>query len=322
MRSGTTGRATPGDGVYPERFLDLVDPPPFVDLLGDPDLLKAPAMVAVVGSRRATLYGRRIAEQLSREWASMGVVVVSGLAMGIDAATHEGALAAGGGTVAVLGSGIRRPTPRSNAGLARRIEARGLLLSEFAPDADARPFHFPRRNRLIAALAGAVVVVEASRRSGALITVDHALDLGREVFAVPGPVDREQSVGTNALIRDGARPLLDAEELVAHMGWTLPEAAPGGSRDPSRESAVGGLSHSEARILAALTAAGGVVASATESLGIPPREVQRILTELELAGWVRRGPPGVYQMSRRRVAPSGASSPAKMVSPVAAGRRR
>ena len=173
------------DEVCPERLSHLVDPPPVWFARGRLELLLRPA-VTIVGSRRSTAYGRRSAEALAAQMALRGITVVSGLAFGIDGASHRGALEARGDTIAVLGSGVDLIQPASHRRLGERVAREGLLLSEFLPGEPARTHHFPRRNRILAALGGAVVVVEAAEKSGAMITVEHALDLGRDVYAVPG----------------------------------------------------------------------------------------------------------------------------------------
>ena len=207
-----------GDPLYPPNLHHLVDPPPLLFLRGDPALLRIPS-VTIVGSRKATPTGRRTAERLARGISEREVPVLSGLALGIDAAAHRGALEGPGGTVAVLGSGPDLAYPRSNRRLFLRIVEEGLVVSEFPPGEKARPHHFPRRNRILAALADTVVVVEAGKRSGALITVDHALDLGREVYAVPGSLDSPQSLGSNRLLTDGAGAATSVEDLAPALRW-------------------------------------------------------------------------------------------------------
>lgn len=197
-----------GAASYPPRLTNLPDPPPVLYALGRTDLLRGPC-VAVVGSRAATVYGRRVARSLGAMLAGNGSCVVSGMALGIDGEAHRGALP--GPTAAVLGSGVDVASPPSQAGLYREILRHGVILSEFRPGTRAEPHHFPRRNRIIAALAADVIVVEASRRSGALITASFALELGREVHAVPGPIDRPTSAGTNRLIADGAGVIVGLE---------------------------------------------------------------------------------------------------------------
>ncbi len=204
-------RGRPG---YPAVLEHLHDPPALLFARGEPAFLERPA-VAIVGSRRSTAYGDDVARMLGRDLARAGVVVVSGLARGIDAAAHQGALPT---TIAVLGCGIDVTYPRTNARLQERIAAEGLLLSEFMPGEPALRHNFPRRNRIIAALARGVVVVEAAAGSGSLITVEHAVSIGRDVLAVPGPVGRSTSEATNALLRDGARLVLGVEDVLDEIG--------------------------------------------------------------------------------------------------------
>ena len=213
--------ATPRDANYPPRVLALEHPPDPLWIDGDPAALATRA-VAIVGTRRMTAYGERVARELASACASAGVVVVSGFAQGVDSAAHRGALDAGGRTVAVLGEGIalfvatvrgrRRP-------LVPRVRASGALVSQYAPNFCAQPWTFVRRNATIAALAEAVVVIEAGERSGALITAQDARRLGRPLFAIPGPIDSSASVGTNALIASGqARALVGADALLEGLG--------------------------------------------------------------------------------------------------------
>jgi DNA processing protein len=274
-----TGRGLPG---YPGRLLHLADPPQVLFLKGRTELLGADG-TAVVGTRRATGGGRRFAARLGRILAREGIPVISGLALGIDGAAHRGALEGGGPTVAVLGNGVDRAHPSSHARLQARIGEEGLLVSEFPPGEGAAPHHFPRRNRILAALARAVVVVEAGARSGALITVDHALDLGREVFAVPGSVEWEQSKGTNGLIRDGARVLVRPEEFLE--GWeelVEPDGVRPGARSP--EDPPPPATPDPEGILPHLGAAPRPLDEISTVLGRAPSRVLRALSELELAG--------------------------------------
>ena len=170
--------------------------------------------VTVVGSRRAGAYGRDVAHELSRLLGSSGITVISGLALGVDSAAHEGALAGAGETVAVLGTGAERSYPRSRRHLYERIRAQGLVLSELPPGSPTFRWMFPARNRVMAALAGITVVVEAAERSGSLITAEMALDAGRQVGAVPGPVTSWRSSGTNKLLADGAAVVRDAQDVL------------------------------------------------------------------------------------------------------------
>jgi DNA processing protein len=203
----------------PRLLAAIHDPPPglFVRGAAPLELLTRPA-VAVVGARACSGYGGSVARMLGRELAAAGLVVVSGLARGVDGEAHRGALDAGGLTVAVLGCGIDRDYPAAHAQLARRIAETGLVVSEYAPGVEPAPWRFPARNRIIAGLCAATVVVEARERSGALITADLALEEGREVFAVPGEIGSALSAGTNALLKLGASPLVEVDDVLAAYG--------------------------------------------------------------------------------------------------------
>ncbi|MEJ2678185.1 MAG: DNA-processing protein DprA [Gemmatimonadota bacterium] len=206
---------TLGGPAYPERLLHLHDPPFCLFALGDLSLLERP-LVGVVGTRGHTEYGGEMARLLAAGLSRAGVVVVSGLARGIDGLAHGASLA--GGTVAVLGCGVDVVYPREHARLQALIGRQGLLLSEFLPGEPPDTYRFPQRNRLIAALARAIVVVEAGAKSGALSTARHAADLGRDIMAVPGRADRATSVGTNALIRDGSRLVTGPGDVLEELG--------------------------------------------------------------------------------------------------------
>jgi len=195
----------PGRPGYPKRLLDLRDPPSPLYIYGDAALFERPA-IAIVGSRKASLQGLYIASELSKGLAEAGFLIISGLARGIDGAAHCAALKSPvGKTAAICGTGLDRVYPYEHLALAEAVAHSGLLISEFPPGAGPKPFHFPRRNRLIAALALGVVVVEASNRSGSLITARLAAELGREVFAVPGSILGGYSEGCHSLIQNGAK---------------------------------------------------------------------------------------------------------------------
>jgi DNA processing protein len=261
---------------YPEALGNLHDPPPLLFLRGRAELLSRRSLT-VVGARRATARSRDVAERLGGALAGAGVCVVSGMALGIDGAVHRGALSAGGDTVAVLGRGADAPYPPSHHWLFRDIVERGLVVSEFAPGTPPLTHHFPRRNRILAALSEAVVVVEAGARSGSLITVDHALDLGLDVWSVPGPIDLAACRGSNRLLAEGAKPLLDVAGFVEHV-------AGGAAPAPARLEGPAG------EILAAVAEAPLSVDDLSAGLGLPAPDVLRLLTELELLGAVRRMP--------------------------------
>lgn len=300
-----------GEEEYPPELLELFDPPGGLFVRGGAlrrgdQEAGSPPRVAVVGARNCSPAGREVAWIIGRGLASRGVCVVSGGARGIDAASHEGALAAGdagrqgpgdgwegdgpeGGarprtpTVAVLGSGIDVPYPRDHRALLEAVARAGSLVSEYGPGVRARPFRFPARNRIVAGLARAVVVVEGARGSGALITADHALDLGRSVFAVPGPVTSELSWAPLELIRDGATMIRGAEDLLHDLDLVGPADPPGGGRDlPAALAGHGPSSPVVAvwRAMAGPTPA-DVIARAT---GLPLPEVMAALLALELQG--------------------------------------
>jgi DNA processing protein len=204
---------------FPPLLRAIHDPPAALFLRGEaePEVLARPA-VAIVGARACSGYGASVARRLGRELAAAGLVVVSGLARGIDAEAHRGALEAEGTTVAVLGCGIDRDYPAAHAELARRVATAGLVVAEYAPGAEPAPWRFPARNRIVAGLCAATIVVEARERSGALITADLALEEGREVFAVPGEITSSLSAGTNALLKLGAAPLTSETDVLASFG--------------------------------------------------------------------------------------------------------
>jgi DNA processing protein len=273
-----------GSERYPKSLLALVDPPGVLFLRGDLALLDRPA-IAIVGARRATPIGRRTAERIAAELSEHGVTVVSGLALGIDGAAHRGALSGPGGTIAVLGCGPDRAYPATNRGLFEEILERGLVVTEFFPGEAARPYNFPRRNRILAGLSAGVVVVEAAERSGALITVDHALDLGIEVFSVPGSVEAAQSKGSNHLLRDGAHLVTSGGDVLDIMEWPRmsPPASGGAEARPGSELS---------RVSRVLGPAPQPIHDIVPAVGLPVQTVLASLTRLEIEGRAVRGPDG------------------------------
>lgn len=211
-----------GSAQYPIELLDLRHPPSELYAMGNPAGLAHPR-VAIVGTRASTAYGERITRSLTRTLARAGVTVISGMARGIDGAAHRTALEEGGNTVAVLGTGIDVPYPVGHRQLHRVIAERGLVVSENPPGMRAHEGAFPKRNRIIAALAPVTIVIEAGFRSGALNTASQALELGRVVAAVPGPIDSEQSRGSNQLLRDGAVLIAAPEDALALLGVSAPK---------------------------------------------------------------------------------------------------
>jgi DNA processing protein len=204
------------DSEYPLLLKQLADPPPVLYVLGRKDLLNKPA-IAIVGSRAATAYGRKIAFNLAKKLSGFSLTVVSGLALGIDAESHAGALAGAGGTIAVLGCGLDVVYPRQNLPLFRKIAESGALVTEYPLGTRPEGFRFPARNRIIAGLSKGVVIVEAAKRSGSLITAQIALDCGREVFAVPGSIDSCKSEGTHWLLKQGAKLVQSATDIIEEL---------------------------------------------------------------------------------------------------------
>lgn len=282
----------PADEEFPAEVLELSDPPAGLFVRGAP-LTSMRPRVAIVGARRASVGGRDTARALARALADTGACTVSGGARGIDAEAHRGALAAGGSTVSVLGSGIDLLYPRHNAALFAEIEAAGAIVSEYPPGVPADAWRFPARNRIIAALSVAVVIVEGTRRSGSKITADHALDVGRDVFAVPGPITSELAEAPLQLIREGAGLIRGPDDLLADLGL-LPRVSRSAGGDSTANEADGtphaawpSLSAEQERVLTALVAAApaDMVADVT-GLAIPVTIAA--LSSLELRGLVRR----------------------------------
>lgn len=298
-----------GENDYPAALLDHPLPPPVLYLRGE--LPRAPA-VAIVGSRGMTPYGRRAAQHFARQLAGAGVVVVSGFARGVDTAAHRAALDAGGLTVAVLGCGIDVDYPRGNTELGVEIGHHGALLSEFPLASPPRSWHFPMRNRVIAALAASVVVIEAAPRSGSLITAHLALELGRDVYAVPGSIFEPLCEGTNELIADGALVARGPDDVLTALPLALqqqlfPVAQP--ARSPAiRESAgkpaltaAPALKGFAGKLHGALSEPPPEPTTAddlAEQLGVAVDKVLAGLLELELAGAVRRLPGPLYEAVR------------------------
>ncbi len=278
-----------GGPGYPERLAAIADPPAVLYQAGAPLDRLAPA-VAVVGSRRASSHGARFARRLAAGLAEAGVAVVSGLARGIDAAAHQGALDAGGATLAVFGSGLDVVYPPRHAELAAAILERGGWCSEQPLGAEPRPHHFPRRNRIISGLAAGVVVVEASERSGSLITARCALEQGREVFAVPGLPGAYTAQGTHGLLREGAK-------LVESVADVLQELAPGATMHP-QESAPAPPPPHLAALWQALEDAPLHIDEVAAKAGLPAAQAAAGLLELTLDGFAVEWPGRRYARSR------------------------
>jgi DNA processing protein len=293
-RIGAVGLPYPSPR-YPALLRSISDPPPLLLVRGSVEVLQRPT-VAIVGARAATTYGLGVARDLAGGLARSGIVVISGLARGIDAAAHEGALEADGTTVAVQACGPDITYPPEHRVLADRIASRGAVITELPPGRAPVAAHFPLRNRLISGLSLAVVVVEARPRSGSLITARHALDQGREVLAVPGPVTAPTSAGPNALLRDGARPVIELADVLDAIGLDSAKRMSGSDRtgDPNASSP------DQERILGLLREVPCTKDELLLALDWSPRRLAASLLDLQLDGRVVEDRDG-----RLRVAPRG-----------------
>ncbi len=280
------------DAAYPPPLLQLFDPPIVLLGWGQP-LAKHARHLAVVGARRMTSYGRQVTDQLIAGLAGNDVVVISGLALGVDGEAHRAALANGLVTWAVLGSGFGNLYPERHRDLALQIIANGgTLLSEYWPDAKPEAHHFPARNRIIAALADTVLVVEADQKSGSLITVDHALDLGRDIWSVPGNVTSRFSRGTNNLLRHGATLIANSEDMLAEWNWGT--AAAKAQEDLPRLKGAAQL------VYGALTDQVVSLDEIVDLSGLTTAEVLAALMELELGGWAEAAAAQSYRRTSVR----------------------
>jgi DNA processing protein len=277
---------TDGDPRYPDLLRQIHDPPPVLFLRGEP--LPCDAMsIAIVGSRHATRYGIEQAERLASSLARAGLTIVSGLARGIDAAAHRGALAAGGRTLAVLGSGLVSLFPPEHAGLADQVATSGAVLSEFPPRMPALAENFPRRNRIVTGLSLGVIVVEAADRSGALISARHAMEQNREVFAVPGRVDSRMSRGCHRLIRDGATLVESVDDVLEQLG-PLCQPVRADEQTVVRHPAELQLNEVEQQVLQAIEAEGTAVDTVVQTTNLPVHQVLATISVLEMRRLVVR----------------------------------
>jgi DNA processing protein len=264
------------DARFPAELEDLREnAPPHLWVRGSLDLLSVRPRVAIVGTRRATPYGQRVTRELTGAFVRAGACVVSGLARGIDATAHRTALELDGVTIAVLGTGLDIAYPVGHRDLQRTIARRGVLITELDPDEIGAPWTFPKRNRIIAALASLTIVVEGGPKSGALNTAEHALELQRTVAAVPGPIDQAQSAGTNQLIRDGAHMLASIEDALALAGLTSPPRAP--RVDPRGEDGL---------VWTALADGPLDLDSLCHRSGLPAAQCMAAVTRLEIGGCI------------------------------------
>ncbi|MDD5644768.1 MAG: DNA-processing protein DprA [bacterium] len=274
------------DEEYPDLLANLRQPPPVIYAKGNLSCLLKPA-VAVVGSRRASEYGKKTAYKISYETAARGINVVSGLARGIDINAHKGALDADGSTVAVLGSGILNIYPKENAGFAEKISEKGLLISEFTLKSNPTPGNFPRRNRIISALCSRVLIIEASLKSGSLITANFALEEGKDVYAVPGRIDSKLSEGSNQLIRDGAHCVARYDDFIfgmtdipMHRDKILPDTE--------------GLSPEEKNVMTLLESDELSIEDITVLSGINAADLSAVIFGLQMKKLVKKHPGNIF----------------------------
>ncbi len=277
---------------YPELLNQIHDPPLLIWVSGDPALLNQP-QIGIVGSRRASLSARRNAQRLGQDICRAGFVITSGGAAGIDSCAHEGALESGGKTVAVLGCGVDVVYPKHHSALFAQIEQKGALISEYPLGTQPRPGHFPRRNRIISGLSDAIVVVEAAEQSGSLITAEHALEQGRDVYAIPGDINNPNAAGCHRLIQDGAYLLSKAEDLLrslhpCHQAPAKPDIAPI-AVDPDMPDV-------QQQLLTLLSAEPQPLDVLSDYLKRPSHSLLEPLLELELAGWIQQEPGGYSRL--------------------------
>jgi len=272
------------DPLYPERLRTIYDPPVLLFVRGQWDRADFPA-IAVVGTRRATSYGRQISEWFARDLAGYGLTVVSGAARGVDTAAHRGALRSSGKTIAVLGCGIDVCYPRENRDLLEEIAASGAVISEYPPGTEPDSWRFPARNRIISGLSMGVVVIEAPEDSGALITVDFALEQGREIFAVPGNIDSGRSRGCHRLIKEGAHLVENPKEILQGLGLYVEEVP-----SPRQMAMPLDLPEEDIALLNLLSLQPKLLDQILEEIGLPSARVLSRLTFLELKGHIKRLP--------------------------------
>jgi DNA processing protein len=281
---------TLGDARYPQALLDAADPPLLLYAQGRFDLLRAPS-IAIVGSRSPTPQGADNARAFGRQLSQSGLTVVSGLAMGVDAAAHAGALEGAASTVAVVGTGLDQVYPRRNHGLARRIAAQGLIVSEYALGMPPLAPNFPRRNRIIAGMALGTLVVEAAVQSGSLITARLANEAGRDVFAIPGSIHSPQARGCHALIKQGAKLVETAQDILEELRWSQPRTTAAAAVDPDPIDGD--------PLLAALGFDPVTLDALVARTGASASELSVRLLELELDGQVSRLPGQLFQRVTR-----------------------
>ncbi|WP_233051816.1 DNA-processing protein DprA [Motilimonas cestriensis] len=283
-----------GDETYPAILKEISTPPLVLFAQGNLALLTQP-QIAVIGSRNATYYGRDKATDFARQLSQVGLVITSGLALGVDTCAHQGALQGSGETIAVLGSGLGNIYPKRNLGLAQEIKAQGLLLSEFLPNTPPLAKNFPRRNRIISGLSLGTLVIEASIKSGSLITAKYALEQNREVFALPGSVDNAQACGCHWLIKQGAKLVTELADIIDELQLIV---SPPPVQLALLEEKNTGNTLPFPRLLDSVGFEATSIDLVVERSGEPVQQVQSQLLELELEGWIAQVPEGYVRLRR------------------------
>lgn len=287
-----------GDAHYPPQLTQIADPPPLLFVQGDLDVLVVPAL-AVVGSRHPSTVGIRNAHEFAKHLAGYGLTIISGLAVGIDAAAHEGALQGGGLTIAVCGTGLDRIYPSVNTRLAQRIAQAGALISEFPIGTKPLSQNFPRRNRIISGLSAGLLVVEAAPQSGSLISARMAMEQGREVFAIPGSIHNPLARGCHALIRQGAKLVETAADILEELAPQLSINATLPEPPPTATEAVAEISDEQSDLLAIMGYEAISVDDMVERSGLTAEAVSSMLLLLELQGLIEASPGGLYNRVTR-----------------------
>ncbi len=280
------------DPDYPELLKNIYDPPSLLYVRGNGGCFNKRA-IAIVGTRKPTVYGLSMAEKFTKELAAMGFVIVSGFAYGIDTAAHHGAVAAGGETIAVFGCGLDTIYPAENIRLAESVVSSGCLISEFPPKTPTSNWTFPQRNRIISGLSLGVIVVEGAQDSGSLITAKSALEQGREVFAVPGPIESDNSKGPHWLIKQGAKLIESVEDILDELNIVMPNEY---KKDCLAEKDLSCLSEFEKKIYELLKTEPLYIDAISERSGLPSQEVSCVLMMLEVKGFIRQMPGKVFAL--------------------------
>lgn len=280
------------DSAYPSKLKNIYDPPYVIYIKGNKIEFDMP-LISIVGTRRATPYGRWAAHRFAKELAEWGVGIISGLALGIDTCGHKGALDGNGYTIGVLGCGLDQYYPASNRALTDKILEKGCVISEYCLGTPPLKYHFPARNRIVSGLSDGVVVIEAPEKSGALITVDFALDHGKDVYALPGNINNIQSKGVNKLIRDGARILLEVDDIIENLKYKYSMY-----KTDVEQSAKDDLSELEIQVFNVIKRNPINIDLIINETGIKASELNPILTILEIKGYINQMPGKIFTAAK------------------------